>query len=106
MQNAPLSKYTVSFGLSVALCAVVNALLVVAKEKSPAVAGWLQKITGHHWVTHAGLILLLYAFCGWLFARSNDGQGPRIVPNRLTKVVVAGVAAGVFIILIFYVVAD
>ena len=106
MENFAVSKHTTSFGLSLALCAVLNALLVVAKEKSKAVADWMQEITGHHWVTHAAIILVLFAIFGWLFARKNGGQGPNMPVRRLTNVAITGVVAGVLIVLGFYVVAD
>jgi hypothetical protein len=38
MDNTAASKHTMAFGLSLALCALFNALLVIAKEKSKAVA--------------------------------------------------------------------
>ena len=46
MENAPVSKYTISFGLSVALSSVINALLVVVKEKSQAVLAALLDTGG------------------------------------------------------------
>lgn len=102
METNSLSKYTVSFGLSLALCSVVNALLVVVKEKSPAVATAMQKITGHHWITHSAFVVLLFFLCGWLFALPNGGQGPRLATNRLIGTVVAGG----LIIMGFYLFAD
>ena len=106
MENTAVSKHTISFGLSLALCAVLNALLVIAKERSKAVADWMQKITGHHWITHVAIILILFAIFGWCFARTNGGQGPNMPVHRLTHIVFAGVVAGVLIILGFYVIAD
>ena len=35
MENNGVSKYTISFGLSLALASVANGLLVVAKETFP-----------------------------------------------------------------------
>lgn len=102
MENTSVSKSTVSFGLSLAICSVVNALLVVAKEKSPAVAAHLQKITGHHWVTHAAFIVLLFFLCGWLLGLANL----KITTGRLLGIVTAGVLAGGLIIMGFYLVAD
>ena len=52
MEPAGLSKHTVSFGLALAIASVVNGVLVIAKEKSPAVQAAMQKLTGSHWVTH------------------------------------------------------
>jgi hypothetical protein len=104
--NRNLTKFTVSFGLSLALCSVLNALLVVAKEKSPAVAAAMQRLTGHHWITHSAGIVLLFVVCGWLFSLLNGGRGPQLPPGRLLGVVAGGVLTGVFLILGFYLVAD
>jgi hypothetical protein len=106
MENTAVSKHTISFGLSLALCALLNALLVIAKERNKGVADWMQKITGHHWITHVAIILLLFAMVGWCFARTNGGQGPKIPVNRLTRIVFSGVIAGVLIVVAFYVIAD
>ena len=106
MENTNVSKHTKSFGLSLTLCAVLNAVLVIAKEKSKGVAAWMQKITGHHWITHVAIILILFAVFGWCFARTNGGQGPKMSVNCLTSIVFSGVVAGVFIVLSFYVIAD
>ena len=106
MENTPVSKYTISFGLALALASVVNGLLVVAKEKSPAVLSGMQKLTGHHWVNHSVIILGLFAFLGWLFAQFNGGQGIRLTINRLIGIFVAGVATGGLIIVGFYLIGD
>jgi len=106
MENTAVSKHTISFGLSLALCSVINALLVVTKEKSRVVTSGLQKITGHQWVTHVAIILILFVFFGWLFARANHGQGPKLTVNRLTGIILAGIAAGGLIIIGFYLIAD
>jgi hypothetical protein len=106
MENTAVSKHTISFGLSLALCAVLNALLVIAKERSKGVVDWMQKITGHHWITHVAIILILFALFGWCFAGTNGGQGPKMSVNRLTGIVFSGVVAGVLIVLGFYVIAD
>jgi heme/copper-type cytochrome/quinol oxidase subunit 2 len=106
MENTVVSKHTTSFGLSLALCALLNALLVIAKERSKNVADWMQNVTGHHWITHVAIILFLFAIFGWCFSRTNGGQGPNITVNRLTRIVFSGVFAGVLIVLAFYVIAD
>jgi undecaprenyl pyrophosphate phosphatase UppP len=106
MENTAVSKHTKSFGLSLALCALLNALLVIAKEKSTAVQDWMQKITGHHWITHVVIILILFALFGWGFATANSAQGPKTPLNRLTGIVFAGVVGGILIILAFYLIAD
>lgn len=106
METAPISKYTISFGLSVALTSVINALLVVVKEKSQAVLAAMQKITGHQWVTHSAIVLILFGFFGWLFARVNRGQGLPMSVNRLIGTILAGVVTGSLVIIGFYLIGD
>jgi len=106
METNSLSKYTVSFGLSLALCSVVNAVLVVIKEKSPAVQSGMQKMTGHHWITHSAFIVLLFLLCGWLFALPNSGRRPQVAAVKLARIVAAGVILGGLIIMGFYLFAD
>jgi hypothetical protein len=105
MENNTVSKYTISFGLSLALCCVINGLLVVAKEKSHAVSGWLQSATGYQWVTHVVIIVLLFGLFGFLLARTHGGQKPGITVHRLIKTIVAGVVAGGLIIIGFYLIS-
>lgn len=104
MENR-LSKYTVSFGLSFAIASVANALLVVAKEKSHAVQVWMQKLTGHHWVTHCVFVLALFVLFGWLLAKMNRGEGVKMDAGSLIKTIIAATALGYFIITGFYLAA-
>jgi hypothetical protein len=106
MENTGVSKYTTSFGLSLALASVANGLLVVAKESIPAVQAGMQKLTGHHWVSHCAMILGLFALFGWLFARPHGGQGIKMTVNRLIATLVSGVVIGGFVILGFYLIGD
>lgn len=105
-ESLVVSKYTVSFGWSLALCSVFNALLVVMKEKSRTVANWMQRITGHHWVTHVLLVMVLFFSVGLLLARTNNGKDRVMGASQLRKLVTVGVLAGVAIILSFYLIAD
>ena len=106
MDTKPLSKYTVSFGLSLALCSVANAVLVVAKEKNPAVAAAMKTLTGHHWVTHAAAMVLMFFVVGWLLSLPNGGRGPRIAVQQLIGTVLGGVIIGGLVIMGFYLIAD
>ena len=106
MENSQLSKYTTSFGLAVALASVANAVLVVIKEKSPDMQSAMQKITGHHWVTHSVIVLGVFVLSGWLFSRANAGQGIKVTTSSLLRTLVAGVATGSLIIVGFYLFAD
>lgn len=106
MRDTALSKNTVSFGLSLAICAVLNALLVVTKEKSTAVQGWMQRMTGHHWITHVVIVLVVFIALGLIFGQTNRRGETNISGDRLTKIVIAGVVLGVLIIGGFYLIGD
>jgi len=101
-----LSKSTRSFGVALALASVLNGLLVVVKEKSPAVQSALQKLTGHHWITHSAIILALFFLVGWGLGRLNGGQGIRLTARQLLATLVTGVVLGGLIIVVFYLVGD
>ncbi len=105
LEDTSVSKYTVSFGLSLALASVIDALLVVAKEKNPTVLMGLQRMTGHHWVSHGVIIIALFTAFGWIFAQANGGRGIRITVSRLRRLLVSGVVIGGVIILGFYLAA-
>jgi hypothetical protein len=106
MENTGLTKYTVSFGLSLALASVVNGLLVVAKEKIPAVLGGMAKLTGHHWVTHSVIVVGLFVFFGWMLAQVNGGQGVKLGANRVIGTLVSGAVIGGMIIVGFYLMGE
>jgi hypothetical protein len=105
MENTGVSKYTISFGLSLALASVTNVLLVVAKETLPTVMAALRSLTGHHWVSQGVVILVLFAAFGWIFAQANGGRGIGITVNRLISLLVCGVVIGALVILGFYLIA-
>ncbi len=95
-ENSALSKSTISFGLALALASVINGLLVVAKEKSPTVMTGLQKMSSHHWLSHAIIVVALFVMFGWIF--NNKG----IAASRLIRLLVSGVVLGGLIIVGFY----
>ena len=96
----PISKSTVSFGWAVAIASLANALLVIAKEKVPAVQAAMRHLTGSHWVTHVVIILALFIAVG--FVGSKFASGNQV--NRLVALILAGVGLAGVIITGFYVV--
>jgi hypothetical protein len=99
-----LDKYTKSFGLSFAITSLISALLVVVKETNEdTVLAWMKAASGHHWVTHGILNLVLFLFFGWLLARPNDGQGVNITAQSLVTSIVASLIVSGLIIAGFYV---
>jgi uncharacterized Tic20 family protein len=105
MEKSSVSKNTVAFGVALAICSVLNVLLVMVKEKSPAVQAAMKKMTGHHWVTHAVVIVTLFILLGWVLGATKKGGGPAISTNGLIKIMVAGIFTAGGLIIGFYLIA-
>ena len=106
MENNSVSRLTIGFGLALALASVLNSLLVVVKEKSPAVQAGMKHLTGHHWITHVVVVLLLFVILGLWFARDKGGKGATLPVPRLIQMILAGVFTAGLIIVGFYLIAD
>ena len=101
-----LANATVSFGISTAITSVISALLVVLKEKVPAIMASMKSATGHHWATHSLFALVLFLTVGLGLTRVNGGQGLKMTSGRLLQVIVSGVVIGGSIIGGFYLFMD
>src|SRR5512137_2412460 len=100
-----ISKYTVSFGASLAITSILSALLVVVKELNEnSVLAWMKGLTSHHWITHGLFMVIAFFAIGWGLAKMNSGQGPKITSDRLIIMIVSGVVIGGLIISGFYLV--
>jgi len=104
--NAPLSRQSIAFGIALAIASVVNALIVVVKEKSPTVMNGMKAVTGHHWTTHSALVVALFLGLGGLFTVLRKGRGIEIAASRLIGTLVSGVVLAGVIIIGFYLFAD
>jgi hypothetical protein len=79
---------------------------VVVKEKSVAVMDGMKKITGHHWTTHALVVLAVFLASGFIMGRTNGGLGPAVTAHRLIGTLLSGVVVAGLIIVGFYLIAD
>lgn len=104
-ETLEMGKYTKSFGLSFAVTSLFSALLVLVKESSPdTVLAWMAAASGHHWVTHGIVNLILFFLLGWLLARPNQGQGVNITPKGLVISIAGALIISWLIIAGFYLV--
>ncbi len=95
MENKPLEKYTVSFGLSFAVTSLLSALLVIAKQMNPPLKTWMKALTGHHWTTHALLVLIAFVLLGLMLAFVREGKlGGRAMT---TVVVLSTILSGLIV---------
>jgi hypothetical protein len=106
MENATLSKRSIAFGLALAIACVVNAAIVVVKEKSDAVMGGMKKLTGHHWTTHSVIVIVLFFGLGSLLALARGGRGIEMTASRLIGTLLGAVGAAALLIVGFYLFVD
>ncbi len=103
MEDSEMGKYTVSFGLSFAITSVVSALLVILKESNEeGVLAWMKAATGHHWITHGLIDVILFLVLGWALSRASEGRGVKISVNGLVTCIVGAVVISVILIDGFY----
>ena len=103
MATDGVGKYTVSFGLSLAVMSVLNGLLVIVKEThEDSVLALMKRLTPHHWITHGIFVIVAFVALGWLFSRANGGQGIQIPVPRLIALLVGAVVVGGALIAGFY----
>ncbi|MCF6321394.1 MAG: hypothetical protein L3J32_06450 [Rhizobiaceae bacterium] len=72
----------------------MSALLVIIKETNESVQGLLIALTGHHWISHGLLNVVVFVGLGWMLGRRNMIMNG----NTLTGLVVgATVLSGLII---------
>ena len=96
--NEPNSTIT-GYGISYSITAIFSALLVVLKESNEAVHGLMVALTGHHWVTHGVLNLILFVVLGMIFSR----QDLNMSGNILIKLVVGSTILSGLIIATYFI---
>ena len=90
METIEIGKYTKSFGLSFAITSLISALLVILKETNEeTVLAWMKAASGHHWVTHGIIDIIVFVALGWALSMPNGGQGLKISVNALIVNIVA-----------------
>jgi len=90
METIEIGKYTKSFGLSYAITSLISALLVIIKESNEeTVLAWMKAASGHHWITHGIIDVIIFVVLGWALSMPNSGQGLKISANALIGNIVA-----------------
>lgn len=68
MENSPMDKYTAGFGMSLAVTSILNALILIIKEKNESVMNAMKAALGHHWTTHGFIVIILFLVTGFIFS--------------------------------------
>ncbi len=97
-----VDSVAVAYGLSFAISSVLSSILVVVKEESASVQQALAALTGHHWVSHGLLYVIVFPVLGWAFGRVNGGKGIAMTTTALLTIVVGGWAVSGLIIVGFF----
>ncbi|OHC65770.1 MAG: hypothetical protein A3J25_12135 [Pseudomonadales bacterium RIFCSPLOWO2_02_FULL_63_210] len=102
MKDTGIGRYSVSFALAFAVTSLLSAVLVVVKEQNQdTLLAWMKAATGHHWISHGILDLLVFIVLGWALARI--GVGARLSGNALSAIVSGSVLLSGLIIVGFFV---
>ncbi|MHA2305005.1 MAG: hypothetical protein ACXACU_06380 [Candidatus Hodarchaeales archaeon] len=75
-ETVSMDKINFGFGISLAIIAIVNALLTLGKELFPAVKDMSAAVgsligVDHHWMGHGIIILLLFVILGFIFSQAT-----------------------------------
>ncbi len=90
-------KYIASFGLSLAITSLFSAALVLLKETNEGVMNWMKAATGHHWVTHGLVVLVLFIVLGFLLAWARPAKGAGELTGVAVSIVVATAIASLMV---------
>lgn len=101
-QTVPaLGRYAASFGLSLGITSLFNAILVILKETNETtLLAWMKAATGHHWITQGLLDLALFVVLGFALAGLGGKLGAR--PGIVLATVMGGTVLGTLIIAGFF----
>jgi predicted tellurium resistance membrane protein TerC len=103
METIEIGKYTKSFELSFAITSLISALLVILKESNEeTVLEWMKAASGHHWITHGIIDIILFVGLGLVLSGLNSGQGPKISANTLIGTIVTSTLISGLLIAGFY----
>ncbi|TFG88231.1 MAG: hypothetical protein E4H16_05380 [Candidatus Atribacteria bacterium] len=104
METIEIGKYTKSFGLSFAITSLISALLVILKESNEeTVLAWMKAASGHHWITHGIIDIILFVGLGLVLSGLNSGQGLKISANTLIGTIVTSTLISGLLIAGFYI---
>ncbi len=93
-------KFTAGFCMSYVIMSFVNSLIIIVKEKSPAVMTAMKSAMGHHWTTHGTIMIILFVVLGLAF--SNANVGTRWNPGKLLTFAICATVINIAIIAGYY----
>jgi len=95
-----MNKYALGFGLSLVVTNLLNAVILVVKEVSSSVMDVMKAALGHHWTTHAVLLLFVFVILGAVF--SIYEVGAKWDSRKMMYYIIGSVIISVVIITVFF----
>ena len=66
------SRYARGFGISLVIVTLFNAVLTVMKESYAPLIKGMAAISGHHWITHGIIVVVLFFILGFVFSGTHS----------------------------------
>jgi len=97
--STELDSRVVGYGLSYSIASILSALLVVLKESNESVHNLLVAMTGHHWVSHGLINIIIFLVLGYIFSnRDMDMSQSNLIKTVVGSTVLSGlIIVGYFI---------
>ena len=90
-----------AFGAAAAVVIVFNTLLAWIKDLSGPLNSFMARLTGHHWITHGLVDLVLFLVIGFaLRARRARFDGDRLVTGVLVASIIGGGGLALWFVLV------
>lgn len=99
-ENQALDKLSFGFGISFLIASIFNGLLLIAKESHAPLKNWMKSLSGHHWITHGIIVIVLFVVLGYIF--SISGMNRKINADKTSGLVITGTVLGGLIIVGFF----
>jgi hypothetical protein len=78
--------------MSLAVTCVLNAMILVIKEKNDAVMGAMKAAMGHHWTMHGVIVIVCFLVLGFIFSAMR--LETKFDSHRTLKYIIWGVIIG------------
>lgn len=99
--DAGISATVAGFGLSYAITSLFNVLLVIVKENVPGVEDMMKGLTGHHWISHGLIVLIVFVILGFALR----GSAARMPADRLINYIVGSTVISGLVLAFYFTVA-
>jgi uncharacterized Tic20 family protein len=100
--NDSAGKTITAFGVSYAITSLFNVLLVLVKENIPGIQPAMVSLTGHHWVTHGVIDVIVFVILGLVLKNTAAARMPA---DKLVNYVVGSTILSGLILVGYFTVA-